>query len=132
MEITGYRFAQREKTRQLIAELSMPKRRNKFGAIKVKLDGHVFDSKREAARYSELKLLRKAGEISELEVHPQFTLWVKGVLIANYKADFSYRDLLGQGHVEDVKSEPTAKRRDFLLIRKLMRACHGIEVEVML
>jgi hypothetical protein len=33
-------------------------------------------------------------------------------------------------HVVDVKSPPTAKKRDFVLIKKLMAAIHGIDVEV--
>lgn len=32
--------------------------------------------------------------------------------------------------VEDVKSAPTAKKRDFVLIRKLMRAIHNVEIMV--
>lgn len=124
-------IAKREKTKQLIAELSMPKRRNKFNAVKVTLDGHTFDSKAEAKRYGELKLLEKAGKISKLEVHPKFDLAINGHVIARYTADFEYMYAGRLLHVEDVKSAPTAKRRDFILIRKLMKAIHGIDVEVL-
>lgn len=48
--------------------------RNKFNAKKTVLDGHHFDSMGEARRYVELDLMQRAGEISELQVHPKFKL----------------------------------------------------------
>ena len=99
-----------------LAPTAAPKR-NKYGATAVVIDGQRFDSKREAARYGELKLLEAAGQITELVVHPAFPLVVlqlepvgppyilhtSGV----YHADFQYRNDLGQTIVEDVKSKPT-------------------------
>lgn len=38
------------------------------------VDGINFDSKREAEYYQELLLLKKAGEIKEIELQPKFTL----------------------------------------------------------
>ena len=38
----------------------------KYNARKTVVDGIKFDSKKEAARYSELKLMEKAGEIYNL------------------------------------------------------------------
>lgn len=38
--------------------------RRKYNNKKVTVDGIVFDSKREASRYSELIMLQRAGEIS--------------------------------------------------------------------
>lgn len=107
-------------------------RGNKFNAVKVKLDGYTFDSKAEAKRWCELKLLEKAGKVSWIKVHPRYELYVNGQRIASYKADFLYTDERGRDRIEDVKSPATAKKRDFVLIRKLMRACHGIDVEVLL
>jgi hypothetical protein len=134
MSMTGYQWAKRTKTNQLYAELMGCKKGNKYGAKKVKLDGYTFDSKVEAKRYGELKILERAGFIGSLRVHPEFDLTVNGVAITKYKADFAYEkyDLDGNyGVVEDVKSGPTAKRRDFQLVRRLMRAIHNIDVEVM-
>ena len=45
----------------------MRKRRSKYGAIRVEYDGHKFDSKMEAARYKQLKLMEKAGQLTNLE-----------------------------------------------------------------
>lgn len=107
----------------------MPKR-NKYGAKKVKLDGYTFDSKREAQVYGELVIRMRAGEIYDFEVHPKYVLSVNGIEVATYNPDFQYWEQAATPKVIDVKSPPTAKRRDFVLIRKLMKACHGIEVEV--
>lgn len=128
---TGYSWAKREKTRQLIAEMAKPRRRNKFNAVKVTVDGETFDSKREAELYHQFEMLERAGAISELIRQPKFDLIVDGIKIASYRADWSYIEK-GARHVVDVKSEATAKKRDFVIIRKLMRACHGIEVEILI
>lgn len=139
---TGYQWAKKAKTHQLRDEIAKRgRKRNKFHAVKVKLDGYTFDSKAEAKRYGELKLLEMAYKIKSLVVHPKYLLTVNGQLIAAYKPDFQYQSLEcefdgNQGrqwwkwHIEDVKSPPTAKKRDFILIRKLMKAIHGIDVEV--
>lgn len=105
-------------------------RPNKFGAIKTTLDGIRFDSKRESAVYADLKLRERAREIVQLKVHPQWEITINGDLIAKYKADFSFKEISGQFRVIDVKSPATAKKRDFVLIRKLMRALYRIDVEV--
>ena len=104
----------------------MSKYRNK----RVELDGYTFDSKAEARRYGELKLMHQAGEIEELLVHPKFKLVVNGVLICTYTADFQYRKN-GEKVVEDVKSKPTITY-SYKLKKKLMKAVYGLDVtEVM-
>ena len=47
---------------------------NKYRNKKVQVDMYVFDSIRESQRYKELKLLERAGEISNLELQPRFLL----------------------------------------------------------
>jgi hypothetical protein len=44
-------------------------KRAKYGAEPTVVDGIRFDSKKEAARYQELKLLAKAGEIQGNYIH---------------------------------------------------------------
>lgn len=100
--------------------------RNKFGAKKTIVDGIRFDSMAEAKRYGELKLLARAGEIHDLEIHPRYPLDVKGTRVCTYVADFVYRDTRGTLHVEDVKGMRTAL---FILKKKLMQAVWGIDVE---
>jgi hypothetical protein len=95
--------------------------RSKYGAVKVELDGHVFDSKAEARRYGELLLLRRAWKISHLVVHPRIPLVVSGVHLGDYIGDFEYQDSTGQLVLEDVKS-PATKTPLYKLKKKLVEA----------
>ena len=87
----------------------------KYNNKKVSADGYTFDSTKEFNRYYELKLLQRAGKISELEVHPKFELQPKfrdqgGTVhrAITYSGDFGYNEN-GVHVVEDVKSEMTRK-----------------------
>lgn len=99
-------------------------------------DGEEFDSKAEARRYEELKLMQTAGEIRGLKCHPSWTIIpaqrdAAGKCIfkaAKYTADFSYLTKGGELVVEDVKSEYTRREKDYILRRKLMYARYGIYV----
>lgn len=89
------------------------------------VDGIRFASKKEARRYGELKLLATAHRIDTLLLQKAFPLVVNGIKIATYKADFSYFE--GGGEVvEDCKGFVTPIYR---LKKKLMLACHGIEIK---
>lgn len=88
---------------------------NKYFNKKVIVDGIKFDSKKEAKRFQELMILKKAGLIRELELQPVFVLQEsytnnKGekVRAIIYKADFIYFDInLDRYIVEDVKGYKT-------------------------
>lgn len=103
--------------------------RNKYNAKKTEIDGIVFDSKAEAKRYAELKLLERAGEITHLQLQPKFELQPKfkkdgkTYRAITYTADFIYCDTLngGQAVVEDVKGVRT---QQFELRRKLFEYKH--------
>jgi hypothetical protein len=102
-------------------------RRSKYGNKKTEVDGVPFDSKAEAQRYRELKLMAAAGVIRDLELQPRFELIVSGLKVCTYVADFRYFDVAqGASIVADVKGKATDVYR---LKAKLMRACHGIEVQ---
>lgn len=64
--------------------------RSKYKAVKTTIDGITFDSKREAKRYTELKLLEKTGMITHLELQPTYDITINGAKICKYKADFRY------------------------------------------
>lgn len=101
---------------------------NKYGATKVSDDGYTFDSKAEWMRYRELKLMQAARKICGLKVHPAWEIAVNEQKICRYTADFEYfQD--GFPVVEDVKSDPTRKKRDYILTKKLMLAVHGIRIK---
>jgi hypothetical protein len=99
----------------------------KFGNKKVEIDGQVFDSKKEAARFHELKLMERAGVIKDLETQPVFQIEINGVKVCKYVADFQYLET-GKLVVEDVKSAHTRTLPVYRLKNKLMRACLGIEI----
>lgn len=110
-------------------------KRNKFGAKKKEVDGHLFDSTKEAKRYMALKLLEQSGQITDLRIQVEFLLIPKQAKPAggferpaSYSADFVYFDRSGNQVVEDVKSEPTRKKPDYVMRRKLMLMVHGIEI----
>lgn len=108
--------------------LSSKPKRSKYGAKRTLLDGICFDSKAEASFYAALKQREKAGEVTDIERQREYDLMVNGVLVARYRADFVFFDrILRARRVVDVKGVAT---RDFRLKAKLMKACFGIEVEV--
>ena len=94
---------------------------NKYGNRKTYVDGIKFDSKREAERYIELKLLERAGVISNLVLQPKYVLQDKfrrngkTVRAIHYIADFEYIED-GIKVVEDVKGMET---KDFKLKEKM-------------
>jgi hypothetical protein len=99
---------------------------SKFGNKKTEVDGIMFDSKREAARYQALKLMAHAGEITELELQVRFPIRVNGQEVCCYISDFTYRPRGGGSLVvEDCKG---AKTETYLLKKKLLKAIHGIEI----
>ena len=104
-----------ENRARIQGECDKPKKRNKFNAVKKVIDGITFDSTREAKRYSELKFLAAAGQISDLECHPKYELYA-GI---TYKPDFRYKEN-GKTVCEDVKSKPT-KTRDFVMRWKMAK-----------
>jgi uncharacterized protein DUF1064 len=105
--------------------------RRKYGNKKVTYDGIEFDSQREFKYYLDFKEQQKAGRISGLEVHPLFRCEINGLKICKYEADFAFVEQ-GRRRVIDVKSEYTAKLPTFRLKKKLVKALHGIDVEVVL
>jgi hypothetical protein len=119
---------QKNQTREERIALGIINRENKYNAVKTTVDGYRFDSKAEAARYGELKLMQQAGDIENLEVHPRYKLVVNGVRIGEYIADFRYYDP-SQKHlvVEDVKSKPTMTPA-YRMKSRLMKALYGIDV----
>lgn len=105
-------------------------RGNKYGAVKTVVDGITFDSKAEARRYQELKLLQRGGKIIALKVHPVYPI-PNGTLdgvdghICNVELDFEYfRD---DWVFEDVKGQDNALSR---LKRKLVEAFYFLKVDV--
>lgn len=106
-----------------------PGKRSKYRNVPMEVDGIRFDSKKEAAFYSMLKLREKAGEVFEVQLQRRYALTApNGMLMTTYVADFAfYDDLQKRTRVVDVKGYETDV---FKLKRKMMRALLGIEVEI--
>lgn len=96
---------------------------NKFHSRKA----NGYDSKREAARAAELRLLERAGKIKDLAEQVPFEVIPKqaGERATRYIADFTYWQ---DGHfvVEDVKG---VKTPEYVIKRKLMLHVHGIRIK---
>ena len=127
---------------------------NKYGAKKITdpFTGDVFDSKKEYNRWCNLRLLERAGKISDLkrqvtfellptqreestEVYkagPQKGLPKPGAIIekaVDYVADFTYYQD-GEYIVEDTKGyKKGAAYQLFVIKRKMMLSVHGIRIK---
>ena len=137
----------------------MKRKRNyrKLNNQSITIDGIEFQSKKEGRRYSELKLLQRAGQISDLELQKRYELIpaqfetvetgeyykvgakkgqpkTKQVCIEQslvYIADFVYKEN-GQTVVEDVKGfrdTSSATYAKFVIKRKLMLWKYGIRIK---
>lgn len=108
-----------------------PKREGRVkGAQATEVDGIKFPSKREARRYQELQILKRAEGIRRLRRQVMFPLVVKGwpVYEEGYRADFTYYELeCGEWFfvVEDTKGHKT---ETYLNKKRLMKAIYGIEI----
>lgn len=124
--------------------------RAKYGNRKIVVDGITFDSKKESQRYTELKLLEKAGKITGLQLQREFELipaqreytneiyekgpkkgrFKPGKLLeckCSYVADFVYWDLENNCMVvEDAKGMRT---KEYIIKRKLMLYKYGIKIK---
>lgn len=120
---------------------------NKYYNKTIIVDGVVFQSKREARRWLELKLLERSGEITDLRRQVKFELIpaqrepdtygprggvIKGKVLEKevaYWADFTYVQN-GELIVEDCKGyKGGGAYAVFTIKRKLMFYLHGIRIK---
>ena len=106
---------------------------SKYHNQKETIDGITFDSKKEAKRYQQLKLLEKAGLIKHLELQKKFPLQAgfkkngKTYREISYVADFFYYDnQLHKFIVEDTKGF----RTDVYKIKKKLFEHKYIDFEI--
>lgn len=112
---------------QVLNRRAPPAKPQKYHNQPLVLDGERFDSKREARRWSDLKLMEQGGEISDLKRQVRFEIHVSGQHICDYIADATYVRA-GQFTVEDTKSPITRRNAVYRLKRKLLRALYGLEI----
>ena len=109
---------------------------HKYHAKPTDVDGVRFASKREAARYSELKLWLRVGRIQDLTLQPEYPIhvvklyrngWpIEIATVGKYIGDFEYT-VCASGEIvtEDVKGVKTST---YQLKKKLVEAIHGITI----
>lgn len=102
---------------------------SKYHSKKFMFDGYTFDSIRESETYLVRKMQNRAGDITNLVVHPTFVV-LDGFIYngrqerqVKYEADFGY-DQDGFAVVEDVKGFKTEVYR---IKRKLFLSRYGRE-----
>lgn len=115
---------------------------DRFGIKKVwSIDNIKFDSGRELNRYLELKLLERAGVITDLELQPRIPIVIGGVKVMmlskryhkngrqlTYVGDFRYLDLERNLTIlEDVKME-SGHRPDAYKIKRALIHAMGLEI----
>ncbi len=106
---------------------------------KHEIDGHKLDSKAELIRYGQLKLMVRAGEIRELEVHPKYPMVVPGLTTGKqtkigrgyFKPDFRYKKFIDtewRPVIEDAKGPFDNPVSD--LRRRICEAVNEITINV--
>lgn len=121
---------------QVASPPSSQGKRQKYGNKPVTdSDGTKHASKKQAARYRDLGLLMKSGEILMLAREVRFVLpggieYRADHLFANARALRVIAELIKDGDMtcEDVKSEATRKDKVYRLKARQMESCLGIKV----
>jgi Protein of unknown function (DUF1064) len=108
----------------------------KYRNVPTVVDGIRFDSKKEAARYQELRLLEQAGIIRNLIPNPEqpkkvvYPLEVNGIWICDFIPDFTYEAPVWEGwetRCSDAKGMTTGgAHRLFKIKADLLEALTGI------
>ena len=105
---------------------------NKYKAVKTTVDGIEFDSKKEARRYQQLKLMEQAGLICHLKRQVKRELipaqYINGKCVeraVTYTSDFEYRTLKPL-RTKTVMAEPDAP----VMGEYVVEDCKGYRTEV--
>ncbi len=101
---------------------SEKRNRSKYGAIKTNVDGQVFDSRKEAEYYNELKLRLQARDLKGFCLQPTFIL-APGL---KYKADFIVFNNDGTTEVIDVKG---FKTKEYITKKKVFEDKFDLKIK---
>lgn len=105
-------------------------KKSKYNNQKLEIDGHLFDSKREARRYIQLRIMLTCKAIENLLLQVPYELNEDGIYSLKYIADFVYTDCKTRKTiVEDVKSSFTAKMPIYKKKKKLMKKIWDIDIK---
>lgn len=98
------------------------KKKSKYGAKKTSIDGHSFDSIKEANYYEELKLQLRAGEIKGFCIQPTFILAPN----LKYKADFIVFNNDDTSEIIDVKG---MKTKEYIVKKKVFEDKYNLKIK---
>lgn len=98
-----------------------PRRSKYHSRITICASGHRHSSRLEAEYCDQLRLLKKAGEITGYESQKRFELKVNGHLISAHVVDFLVTAKDGKSEVHETKGYAT---RDWTIKRKLFEAIY--------
>lgn len=93
---------------------------NKYRAQRTTIDGITFHSKKEAEHYLTLLWEEKAGTISDIKLQPRFKLYVGGIHICTYVADFLFK----RGKYQVVQDVKGYKTKEYKIKSKLFQALY--------
>lgn len=95
--------------------------KSKYRANKVSIDGHTFDSQKEADYYCELKIKLQAKEINGFCLQPTFILAPK----LKYKADFIVFHKNNSTEIIDVKG---VKTKEYIAKKKVFEDKFNLKI----
>jgi len=123
-----------ERQNAAICKGQLDKKMSKYHSKKV-IDGNdTFDSKKEFCRWNQLRIMEKAGDISELHRQVMFELQPAVILdgrkkpALRYCCDFAYVEN-GKQVIEDVKSAATKKLPAYRQKRHLMKSVLNLDIK---
>lgn len=111
-----------------VAAILKASRPRKYHNAPTVVDGHRFDSKKEAERYGHLRMMEQAGVICDLMIHEAFPLVIHGIDCGAYISDFTYLTETGERVIEDVKSPATRKLPTYRLKSRMVWALYGLRI----
>lgn len=97
-------------------------KKSKYGAKKTNIDGHTFDSQKEADYYCELKLRLQSEDIKGFCLQPIFIL-VQGL---KYKADFIVFNNDNTTEIVDVKG---FKTKEYIAKKKVFEDKYNLKIK---
>lgn len=96
-------------------------KKTKYRSTKTSIDGHTFDSNKEAAYYNELKLRLKCNDIKGFCLQPTFIL-APGL---KYKADFIVFNNDGTYSIIDIKGFRT---KEYIAKKKVLEDKYNLKL----
>lgn len=123
--------------RKLLGKTSGSAAGSKYRNVRTALDGLTFDSAKESRRWAELRLLERAGRITELQRQVPYELAPSVKFQESRRAqpplrlvvDFQYKEN-GALVLEDVKGGEATRTDAFRIKRHLLLHLHGLHIRI--